>query len=143
MTTKQVYQLNENNVLVGVTTAQESPLEPGVFLIPAGCVDTDLTPISVERADQYVFWKDGNWCIGTYVYVDPNDPPTPEKIARDWRNSELVRADIAVNKVQDGDKTIGTLKSWRDYRVALRAWPEAEGFPAVTSRPVAPDFKEE
>lgn len=140
MKSKLVYQLDENNILTGVTEAQESPLEPGVFMIPAGCIDTDIPPLSVERTDQYVYWKDGNWWLGTYI--DPN-APTPEQLAREWRNAELARADIELYKAQDGDKTVGTIKSWRDYRVALRAWPQTEGFPSMDTRPVAPDFKEE
>lgn len=47
---------------------------------------------------------------------------------RIWRNSELSRADIELLKVQDGDGT-GLVSDWRAYRVALRNYPQQEGFP--------------
>ena len=74
-----------------------------------------------------------------------NPTPTPEQIAsieRAWRNGELGRADIELNKVQDG-MGIGTVTAWREYRCALRNWPEHESFPDSTQRPVAPDAPKE
>lgn len=62
---------------------------------------------------------------------------------RKWRDAELVRADIELNKVQDSDKkAIGTVGEWRGYRKALRDWPETVGFPASNMRPTPPDYKE-
>lgn len=59
-----------------------------------------------------------------------------------WRNSELARADVELNKVQDSDQSaIGSVADWRAYRKSLRAWPECKDFPCVSSRPKAPDFK--
>lgn len=59
---------------------------------------------------------------------------------RAWRNKELVRSDIELNKVQDSDpKVKGTVSQWRDYRKALRAWPENTDFPNKDKRPLAPD----
>ena len=34
----RVYQTNDEGVFVGYTVADESPLEPGVWLIPRGCI---------------------------------------------------------------------------------------------------------
>lgn len=56
---------------------------------------------------------------------------------RQWRDAELARADIQMNKVQDGVTGIGTQKAWREYRIALRNWPSSKAFPEA--RPVAPD----
>lgn len=56
--------------------------------------------------------------------------------ARLWRDGELYRADVELNKVQDG-MGVGTVGQWRAYRVALRTWPETGDFPSV--RPTAPD----
>lgn len=47
---KKVYQTNAAGVYVGTTTADESPLEPGVYLIPAGCVETPPPECAVGMA---------------------------------------------------------------------------------------------
>lgn len=70
-----------------------------------------------------------------------NPVPTPEQLAsieRAWRDGELDRADIELNKVQDGMGT-GTVSVWREYRCALRNWPESEFFPDIGHRPISPD----
>lgn len=51
-----------------------------------------------------------------------------EAAERGWRDLELARADIELLKVQDGDGT-GLASDWRAYRVALRNYPQQEGFP--------------
>ena len=60
-------------------------------------------------------------------------------LERHWRDNELNRADIQLNKVQDGMSGLGTVTAWRQYRVDLRNLPEIEGFPETSIRPVAPD----
>ena len=79
------------------------------------------------------------------ILVHLNPTPTVEQIAsveRDWRNGELDRADIKLNKVQDG-MGAGTVTAWREYRCALRNWPEHESFPDSSFRPTAPDAPKE
>lgn len=62
------------------------------------------------------------------------------KSERVWRDGELTRADIELNKVQDGDSSaVGSVTDWRTYRKALRSWPESSDFPDNSKRPVAPD----
>ena len=65
-------------------------------------------------------------------YVAPDTRPQEE---RAWRDAELARADIELNKVQDGRGT-GLVSDWRDYRNVLRDWPEHESFPDSAFRPV-------
>lgn len=74
------------------------------------------------------------------ILVPPAGPTDEEikAIERSWRNNELNRADIELNKVQDG-MGVGSVASWREYRCALRRWPEHEKFPDINFRPVAPD----
>lgn len=59
-------------------------------------------------------------------------------VARSWRNEELQRADKELLKAEDEDPSaVGTPKEWRAYRIALRNWPEAKGFPKT--KPKSPD----
>lgn len=69
----------------------------------------------------------------------PIDPPSAAAIAsaeRKWRDSELLKADIEINKAAD---SAGTAEAaWREYRVALRDWPKAAAFPESSARPKRP-----
>lgn len=94
----------------------------------------------------WYFKEDGQ---GPHLARWPEDlrPPSPEEIEeaanylraseeRSWRDSELLKADIEVNKAADG--AITTEQAWRKYRVALRDWPQSVGFPDASARPARP-----
>ena len=68
MTTKTVFQTDAGGVYLGETVADESPLEPGVWLLPAGCVE--VAPPEVGQRQAAVF--DGDW-----------------KLVPDWRGVTL------------------------------------------------------
>ncbi|MGP3698793.1 hypothetical protein [Rhodobacter sp. NSM] len=54
----KVMQLNETGHFVGIEEADESPLERGVFLIPAGCIEApDPDPPAGSRAR----WTGAGW----------------------------------------------------------------------------------
>ena len=103
---------------------------------------TDGSSIPLDR---------GNSDYAAYLaWIEEGNTPEPEvsqlelsieaaSAARDYRDAELARADIMLNRVQDGETGIGTQKAWRAYRVLLRDWPSTESFPA--DAPVAPDTK--
>ena len=102
-------------------------------------VDGAVIPLSDDNTDykSYKAWlEDGN--IPEPSQLEPTIDPIALS-ARVNRDSELARADIQLLKVQDGVTGIGTQKAWREYRNALRGWPETENFPEVM--PVAPDAK--
>ncbi|ASJ79181.1 hypothetical protein P26059A_0029 [Curvibacter phage P26059A] len=69
--TKQVSQLDTNGYFVGVTTADESPLEEGVFLIPAGTVDS--IPPSIPEG-KLARWN-GEWTLEDIPQPEPEEPP--------------------------------------------------------------------
>ena len=98
--------------------------------------DNACIPDDINNSDymQYCEWvnKGGK----TLPYVEPQE--VVEAKERAWRNTELSRADIELNKVQDGMGG-GTVTSWREYRCALRNWPANQDFPDSTKRPIAPD----
>jgi hypothetical protein len=86
---KTVYQLNQNGEYTGETIAHESPLEPGVYLIPGGCVET-VPPETKEG--QVAVW-DGVWTL-----VDLPEPEKPK---------ELTAKEIAAQKISTRKAQIG------------------------------------
>lgn len=46
---KQLIQLDIDDYFVGVTVADESPLEPGVFLIPARAIDAEVPNVPTGK----------------------------------------------------------------------------------------------
>lgn len=97
-------------------------------------------PVDPLNSDYMVYlaWlEDGNTPEPEFSEADALALASAE--ARELRNSELARADVMLNRVQDGETGLGTQKAWRAYRVALRNWPDTENFPVEA--PVAPDAK--
>jgi hypothetical protein len=69
---KQVIQLDADGYFVGFATADESPLEPGVYLIPGGCIEAEAPTIPEGQRAKW----DGAW-----VFEDiPKPEPEPEPI---------------------------------------------------------------
>lgn len=68
-----------------------------------------------------------------------NRPEIKAQTEREWRALELARADLMLNRIQDGMTGYGSVGPWRSYRVDLRNWPENPEFPKSENRPVAPD----
>lgn len=57
---KIVFQTNHERVLVGTCLADESPLEPGVWMIPGGCVELAPPPIPEGHQARY---GSGAWLL--------------------------------------------------------------------------------
>jgi hypothetical protein len=70
MNTKIVYQTGPDGRYVGPTEADESPLEPGVWLIPAGAVET---PPPEAPEGHFTRWSGTAWEV-----VPVPAPPEPE-----------------------------------------------------------------
>ncbi|MGZ0703790.1 DUF4376 domain-containing protein [Pseudomonas piscis] len=68
--TKTVYQTTLAGLFSGISEADESPLEPGVFLIPAGCVETPPPLIPENKAAHWngQVWKLVDYYRGLVVY---------------------------------------------------------------------------
>lgn len=72
---KTVSQLNADGIFVGPVIADESPLEPGVLLLPAGAVD--LAPPLLE-AGQFARYEGGAWVVAAIPQPDqPPEAPEP------------------------------------------------------------------
>lgn len=59
MNQKSVYQINYSGLFIGENFADESPLEPGIFHIPAGCVE--LAPPEEWPEDKWPRWNGFKW----------------------------------------------------------------------------------
>ena len=68
---KQVIQLNHEGYFVGVTNADESPLEPGVYHIPAGCIDTSVPTIPEGKLAKW----DGQWVFENMPEPEQEEQP--------------------------------------------------------------------
>jgi len=109
---KIVYQTDQTGAYLGETIAHESPLEPGVYLIPGGCVET--APPETKEG-QVAVW-DGVWTLV--------DLPEPEK-PKEPTAKEIAAQKIATRKAQIGaeladidSKSIRPLRAGETDRLA-------------------------
>jgi hypothetical protein len=72
MNTKTVYQTSDG-VYVGETLSYESPLEPGKYLLPAGCVE-EAPP---DIPEGHVAIWDGKWTVVKVPEPEPDPIPIP------------------------------------------------------------------
>jgi hypothetical protein len=70
---KTVYQANRYGMFCGETVADESPLEPGVYHLPAGTVET--APPASWPDDKWPRWNGSAWEL-------VNRPQAPSAEAR-------------------------------------------------------------
>lgn len=126
MRSKEVCQL-DNGYFAGLALAYESPREPGVFLMPAGCVEA-MPPELLEG--EVARW-DGGWVIEPVQATEPEPEPTPEELTEkaraadlatlaelDWRTIRPLRAIAAGTATQADRDRLADLEAQAD---AIRA----------------------
>lgn len=85
MSTKIVYQYDNAGMFSGITDADESPLEPGVWLIPAQCVEVSPPEHS---ENQWPRWNGAKWQLVTVQNQTATDAEIdPVSKLRDFLNS--------------------------------------------------------
>ena len=110
----------------------------GLHIIP-----TDAVEVDEDLWGQLLTAKDVTWHLGKDGAVTnevvPEPTPDYKTLERDWRDAELSYADTALLMAEDNDPTaVGAPAAWREYRIALRGWPESPSFPDKEGRPVRP-----
>lgn len=80
---KSVVQLDINGYFVGMTTADESPLEPGIYLMPANTIDA-VEPIIPEG--HLARW-DGQWIFELRIISNDDLEQTPEELTYSEKRS--------------------------------------------------------
>lgn len=78
MKTKPAYQTDPAGLYCGETVADESPLEPGVYLVPAGAVL--VAPPESWPDDKWPRWNGSAWALVTRP-KPANDNTPAEKLA--------------------------------------------------------------
>jgi hypothetical protein len=115
----KVYQTDFDGFYIGETTAQESPLEPGVFLIPGGAYKAKPPSLSNGETAQIV---DGAWVV---IPAPPAPEVVPEPTAAELLAAE--RAAKSMSKVQFLNEvaTRGILTDADAIAAAKGEWPTA------------------
>lgn len=73
MTARIAYQTDNSGLYAGKTEADESPLEPGVYLVPAGAV---LLPVPAAWPDdKWPRWNGVEWALVNKPQRDPVAAP--------------------------------------------------------------------
>lgn len=126
-----VYQTDLNGVYVGITTADQDPLDGTNWLIPAGCVKT-APPTTTDK--QLAKWDGAKWGVEDMPVAEPDpepEPLSPAETVRAKRNQLLVESDsmALADRITD---------AWRTYRQLLRDVPAQAGFPSNITWPNEP-----
>lgn len=109
MKTKTFPSIDEAGYFVGLTVADESPLEPGVFLLPAGAVDTAQPTVP---KGQRAKWSGEAWALEA---IPQPTPPT---------RADVIRASLAEIDTQ-------SIRPARAVSAALAAGQPAPAFDAA------------
>lgn len=124
-----VYQTDNDGYYVGEAIAYQSPLEPGKYLIPAGCVT--LRPPREPLPDKTWRWSQTMWDeVDDPSIPAPPPPPTPEQqyeFARRMRaNAYRTEADPLAFKMLRGE---ATQQEWEAKVAEIKArYPYPDGF---------------
>jgi len=98
-----IFNYDENGDFVGTSQADESPLEPGVYLIPARATTSPVPNVPEGKVARFI---DGSWRAS-----DPIIPPDPdvEEIVYLYDpgdNGRWVGTDVTVNGVVPSNSTL-------------------------------------
>jgi hypothetical protein len=131
MSYKIVYQTNLDGVYVGEERAFESPLEPGIYPIPAGAVQ--VAPPAFNQ-NQQAIWTGTDWAVVDKSIVEPPVTLITWNGIRAQRDSLLSDTDWVALK----DITLPNEQEWFDYRQALRDIPQTYSEPTDVVWPTRP-----
>lgn len=125
---KIVYQTNHEGVYVGAVEADPSPLEPGVWLIPGGCVETP--PPGIPQGHMAV-WQNGAWSVVPRPVVPSQPEPEAEPVVRQLSFAQLLIGLVAEGWITEAEGTAwlsGTLPA--PVEALIATLPEGQRFPA-------------
>ena len=85
MNTKTVYQLDDEGFYVGETVAFESPLEPGIYHIPRGCVEEQPPEVTFKERPRHV----GSHWVKEIIYTQEQIRLIEEEIQKKAEEERL------------------------------------------------------
>jgi hypothetical protein len=142
MTTLTVYQLDADGFYVGPVEADESPLQPGEFLIPGGCV---LTVPPGDTVGMRPRWVEGAWALASVPsFVPPRALTADELLLIEREGMEMSFAQMLIGLEAEAWITTEEATAWLVNRVlpppvlyVISQLPADQQF-AATARAVAP-----
>lgn len=108
----KIYHYDDVGIFHGESEADESPLEPGVFLIPANA--TAIKPPAPD-AGQKVIYQAGVWTV-----VDIPSPPAPPVPTA----AEILAAENAAVKAELAALDAASIRSMREWIAAQPTAPQ-------------------
>jgi hypothetical protein len=134
---------------LGVDFAQESPLEAGVYLLPAGA--TFIEPPQITDGHE-LSWNGESWklqMIPTPEIPEPEIPepepapePEPEPAPLTWDDIRSVRNGVLTQcdwtQLADAPLTTEQRAAWASYRQQIRAVPQTFETPEAVVWPSQP-----
>lgn len=107
MNHKIVYQLDEAGYFIGETEADESPLEPGVYLVPGGCVENP--PPKIKKEGQLQRFVNDRWKL-------EDKPKEPEaEVEQDTDQAPATAAQVLAMRRYAYAQESDALKNEADY----------------------------
>lgn len=134
---KIVYSFHpETKEYTGKTTAFQSPLEPGVYHIPANSTETEVP----EAKDKFVrVFKDGVWSYEPDSTLKVEEPLTEEQMARNIRVERYMRLQVCDwTQLPDSPLDVKKQTEWAKYRKELRDITKQKNFPNEVKWPEEP-----
>lgn len=132
----------ETRLYLDNSVANESPLEPGVYLVPAYA--TSVAPPHVDNSKQ-AFWRDDRWEVSGIPVTNPEIKPQENNnplITSTWDTTRIHRNTLLAysdrTQLPDAPLTKEQRLTWKTYRQALRDIPEIFSNPASVVWPEPP-----
>lgn len=122
---------------IETSMADESPLEPGVFAVPAHATEIEPPPPKAGFVAVFdkVSWKLHE--IQKPAEENLESHPVTEASVRAERHSRLLLCDWT--QLPDADLTMVERSAWKAYRTALRNVTDQPGFPTNVMWPTVPN----
>lgn len=120
---KTVYQITPEGYYAGPTEADESPLEPGIYLIPAGCVESEPP---APGANQWPAWDGSAWgTVPDFRGSIGYDPATGEAVTVTELGKTLAELGLSPTPVPD-PRLAFTAGAARTTRIQARTQAQAQ-----------------